>query len=170
MAKTSKINKKTKVSTLSKKVKISKGVDIDSNRLEEFKKELIDQSNKATNTTVDEEFERELDVEVPTKKQKNLSTQELIDEKLDDKIKLDNEVSYSGFADTNLTNIVKSQPFNSGFYIVEFAELDIESLNSKLQELQKPETVTEDKELQIEAIQKLIKENIDVSKKVNGRE
>jgi hypothetical protein len=170
MANTSKINKKTKVSILSRKVKLSQGVNIDPNRLEEFKKELIDQSKKATNITVDEEFEKELDIEIPTEKQKNLSTQELIDEKLDDKIKLANEVSYSGFADTNLTNIVKSQPFTSGFYVVEFAELDIKSLNSKLQELQKPETVTEDKELQIEAIQKLIKENIDVSKKVNGSE
>jgi hypothetical protein len=169
MVNKSKINKKTKVSTLSRKVKMSKGVDINSNRLKEFKQELIDESTNATNTPADEGFERELGVEIATDKQKSISAKGLIDEKLDNKIKLSNEVFYSEFADIYLADMVKSQPLNSGFYVVEFAELDIESLNSKLQELQKPETVIEDKELQIEAIQKLIKENIDVSKKVNGR-
>ena len=159
----------TKPVTLSKKVKIRKGININPNPLEEFKQKIIEQSETAPKTQTDEELNRELEVELPVESQEGVNTEEQIQAKLKDKIKLADQVSNSDLDNVELQEIV-SVPLTSEFYVVQFSGLDVEALNSKLQELQKPETTIEDKELQIEAVQKLIKENIKVSKKVNGVE
>jgi hypothetical protein len=166
MVNTSKINKKTKALTLFKKVKIKKSTS--PNPLDKFKQKLTEQSTTSTKTQFDELLNRELEVELPMGSQKGVNTPALIDAKLDDKIKLANQISYSGLGDINLVNEAVSEPLTSEFYVVEFAELDMENLKLKLQELQNTKTIVEDKDLQIQALQELIKENIDVSEKVNG--
>lgn len=152
---------------LSKKVKIVKNVNIDSNPLEEFKLKIIAQSTDSVKTQTDEELNRELKVELPIESQDGANTPEQIEAKLKDKIKLADQVSNSDLDNVKIDEVV-SEPLNTEFYVVQFAGLDIEALNFKLQELQKPETEIQDKGLQIEAVQKLIKENIEVAEKVNG--
>jgi hypothetical protein len=158
-----------KLVTLSKKVKIRKDININPNPLEEFKQKIIGQSETAPKTQTDEELNRELKVELPIESQEGANTQEQLEAKLKDKMKLAEEVSNSDLDNIKLDEVV-SEPLTSEFYVVQFAGLDIEALDFKLRELQKPETTIEDKELQIEAVQKLIKENIEVAEKVNGGE
>jgi hypothetical protein len=159
----------TKPAMLSKRVKIRKGININPNPLQEFKQKIIEQAETAPKTQTDEELNRKLEVELPVESQEGENTEEQIQAKLKDKIKLADQVSNSDLDNVGLEEIASS-PLTSEFYVVQFSGLDIESLNSKLQELQKPETTIEDKELQIEAIQTLIKENIEAAEKMNGVE
>jgi hypothetical protein len=155
--------------TLSKKVKIRKGISINPNPLQEFKQKIIEQSETAPKTQNDEELNRKLEVELPVESQEGANTEEQVQAELKDKIKLADQASNPDLDNVELQEIV-SAPLTSEFYVVQFSGLDVEALNSKLQELQKPETTIEDKELQIEGIQTLIKENIEAAEKVNGVE
>jgi hypothetical protein len=160
-------DQKTKAVKLSNKVKIRKGFNINPNPLEEFKQKIIEQSTGSVKTQTDEELNRELNVELPIESQDGANTQEQTEAKLKDKMKLADEVSNSDLDNLELDEVV-SEPLTSEFYVVQFASLDLEALNIKLQELQKPQTKIQDRDLQIEAVQNLIKENIEVAEKVNG--
>jgi DNA-binding MurR/RpiR family transcriptional regulator len=167
MVNTSQPDPQTKRVSLSKKVKIRKGININPNPLEKFKQKIIEQSETAPKKQTDEELNRELEVELPIGSQAGINSEEQIEAKLKDKIKLANHISNSDLGGVELEEVV-SAPLTAEFYIVQFSGLDIEALNSKLQELQKPVTIIEDKDLQIEAVQKLIQENIEAAEKVNG--